>query len=149
GTVPFSCGNFRAAMAIPGFEASIGSFTAEVIAQPEAFNDSIAVFHPTLTPAKTRTTFDGSHVSIELSFTNTDPGTRTAVVQARIYDTTSGQLLSFATKQYMIVVKGNGVYNIPAGATVSVPVQADMPPGASPDTVRIEATAELQPEFTG
>jgi len=98
---------------------------------------------------QTPATFDGSHVRVDVGFTNVEPNPVTANFQVRIYDKATGQLLSFATEMYTIVVKGNGVYNIPAGQSITYPVKVDLPPGHSPDSVRIEGVVETGPEFTG
>lgn len=148
-TAPFSCGYFFAAVAIPGFATELGSYSVEIIAQPGAFVDPTPELDRFLTPSQISTAFDGSHVSVGITFTNTRPEPRTANAQARVYDIASGRLLSFTTLQFQEVVAGNGVYNVSPGVTTSMTVPVDLPPGIPPDSVRFEADVELLPEFTG
>jgi hypothetical protein len=149
-TAPFSCGYFFAAVAIPGFAFDLSSYTVDIIAQPAAFVDPTPPVDRFLTPPpQIVTAFDGSHVSVAITFTNNRPEPRTANAQARVYDIASGRLLSFTTLAFQEVVAGNGVYNIPPGVTKSMIVPVDLPPGIAPDSVRFEADVELLPEFTG
>jgi hypothetical protein len=148
-TAPFSCGYFFAAVAIPGFATDLGSYTVQIIAQPGAFVDPTPPGDRFLTPSQISASFDGSHVSVGITFTNTRPEPRTANAQARVYDVASGRLLSFTTLQFQEVVAGNGVYNIPPGGTKSMVVPVDLPRGNPTDSVRFEADVELLPEFTG
>jgi hypothetical protein len=147
-TVPFACGDFNAVMAT-SLPTDIGAYTIDVLGAPDAFTDASPRPGRVETPSTFSASFIGNEAYIAVTFTNTQPDPATAGEQVRVYDSTTGRLLSFAGQTFIEVVNGNGVYNIAPGATKSPVVVVNLPPGTNPNSLRIESTAELTPGFTG